>query len=687
MMKMLFDGNYTDKFSLLAIANNENNTHPKQIKLLNSFAFIWLILSSVLIVIDFVISWEITNNIKGHILMWSSCWVILYVNRAGYFLIAANLLIFIGSVSFFLFAAIWTPNIFAEFNLMFIPCMAIALFERKIVPMISLFVCYSLYTIVFKYIVTYGEGFRWAEHFVLFFSFYVVTNYLKTINQKNEKLLEKEKQTIKKQAKELKELNEFKSHFFINISHEIRTPLTLLKGYINKLKIVSENKSYIKIIKNNTEQIQQIVDSIIDLSRLDASKLPLHKTKIDFNAFVTKLYTDFYPLFEEKNITFFLDKPQLNVYIDADRTLLKRAITNLLTNALKFTPVGGNVSVIITLKQNLNLAIIDNGIGISNRDLNLIFNRYFQSENHITKSKGSGIGLALTKSILKNHGYKISVKSTPHVTTNFCIEISNNDFITSPRDESRAISKKVGINEKPIVLIVDDHNQMLTYIETILENDFEILKADNGKKAYEIINKYSIKLLITDYMMPLIDGYELVSKLKKQNIIIPIIVLTARQDIESKVKMLHLGIDAYIYKPFNDQELLLTAKYCINNAKERNLFLKENPEFKIANKTSSLFLKQLKEIVNDNIGNSNFSVLELADKLHLTERTLYRRTKAMTGCSPKEIILECRMRKARELYEEGNFKTHHELALAVGYKNTPYFIKKFKAYYSINLEN
>jgi len=267
----------------------------------------------------------------------------------------------------------------------------------------------------------------------LFFLFYILTNYFKKQNNQIEKLLELErdkviadKVVLEEQRNKLDQLNEFKSHFFVNFSHEIRTPLTLIQGNVSRINLkgsIAENQGKIENINNQVAQIQNIINNIIDLSKIDSNEFTITCSKVALRPFLEKHYSEFQALFQKKEIQFdlIMDLPDITVLMDED--LMSKSINNLLSNALKFTPKKGKVTIEVSLEKELIIKIKDTGIGIPEHDVNKVFERFFQSKNDITKSQGSGIGLSFTQSILEAHQFDISLSSIPNEATTFTITI------------------------------------------------------------------------------------------------------------------------------------------------------------------------------------------------------------------------------------------------------------------------
>ncbi|WBX74346.1 HAMP domain-containing sensor histidine kinase [Tenacibaculum pacificus] len=309
---------------------------------------------------------------------------------------------------------------YGEYQYIVIPLFTLFFFNEKYIHYGSLIISIAAFYLPNIYWKLYPEQyFGYLNALVLFLGVFLIVKFFKKLNNKNEQLLEIEKNKVledkillEEQQIALKELEQFKSHFFVNLSHEIRTPLTLIKGYSSHIVFKdedTENKQMMKKIQNQTQYIQNIVDNILDLSKLEENKLTLNKKPVDFSLLITKLYTDYQILFYKKNISFTISKvPNVNILIDEE--LFTSAINNLLHNALKFTDKKGKVCINVIYDKNLYIEIIDNGIGIPVEDMDKIFTRFFQSKNHITKSQGSGIGLSFTKNLIEAHEVFIKCK-------------------------------------------------------------------------------------------------------------------------------------------------------------------------------------------------------------------------------------------------------------------------------------
>lgn len=580
------------------------------------------------------------------------------------------------------------PDLGVKYYYVIPPLLSIIIFKSKwpslLAMLLGIFLFYKFYDLNIKI-----ESNK--LHFIsLFTTLFSIVYYLKKINQKNEV-------ELRIQQLELEKLNEFKSQFFINLSHEIRTPITLIKGYTSQINLKEDesiNTHKLNIVKNQTTQIEGIVNSILDLSKLDENKLPLHCTTTDLKDFLNKHYADFKTLFDKKEILFNLNikDKDLNVFMDVD--LINKAFTNLINNALKFTSKKGRVTINAYLKNDLIIEVTDTGIGIPKQDITKVFNRFYQSKNHITKSQGSGLGLSFAKNILNAHGFSIKVSSIPDVETSFKINIPKkyiSNTITTKNSKKEAEPTTIVKNtddvavihkNKTTILVVDDHEQMRTYLASTLQH-YNILKAENGKEALEMLKNNKIDLLLTDYMMPIMDGEQLVKQIKKQKLNLPVIILTARVDDFAKLNMLRMGVDGYLNKPFIEEELLLIVKNSLKmyaNIVEIKKTLKpEDKEY--LDTYGTKFKEQISAYVLSNISDLELNIQDISDYFNISQSTLNRRLKSVLGQTANQFIMQVKIEKARQLQITNPELSKKEIGFSVGFKNTTHLFNKIAEKY------
>ncbi len=690
-------------YGLSSKFENEKN---KRIKILNGYAIIWLHLILFFFVATLITQgFSLLNDHSKTIINYTDLiaqgvtalflFPVLHLNKNYHFGIARALFLSIAFINVFAYAIFIFPGNFTEYYFLIHGGLSLSLFKRNVYPFILMVISFCLFLTPYYFFDAYSEDYierlLLSPALRLFISLYLLFNYFKRLNHRNEKLLSLEKDKVlsdkiilQKQESELRKLNDFKSHFFVNFSHEIRTPITLIKGYTSRIESKdAENQKKLNIVNEQISNIESILNNILDLSKIDANELRLEKTQVDFEPLIKKHYINFIELFNKKNIDFSLnaDIPKLSIFCDEE--FIAKSLNNLLSNALKFTPKNGNVTIEIKYNTDLSISIIDNGIGIPEEDLTKIFDRFYQSKNEINKSQGSGIGLAFTKNIIEAHGFSIEAQSKPYKTTRFTITIPN-QFVT---EEIEFVNTKINLShrdnkDKPTILIVDDYKQLRDYLKDVL-SDYQILEAENGAEALKIIQSQPIDLLITDYMMPKMDGKELIKNIKKAKLKFPIIILTARIDESVKLRMLRIGVDDYLIKPFLEEELLLTVKKSLEAhtnilVEKSNLLDSEVIDFE---NLSSDFSIKIAQKINDNIASSDFGVQDIADYFDISKSTLNRRAKAILGQTTQQLILQARLEKARDIYLQNPKMTQKEIAKKVGMSNTSYLFKKLKETY------
>lgn len=519
----------------------------------------------------------------------------------------------------------------------------------------------------------------------LFFSFFIVVSYFKNLNFRNEKILEAK-------TKELEELDQFKSQFFTNISHEIRTPLTIVNGYIAELEEDSSKAKEIKqSVKKQVLKITNIVDSVLDLAKMQTSNFSLQLKSTNVSELLRKQFVNFESLFSQKNIDFHLENTKMDYYSLIDPVLFEKAINNLIINALKYTDKG-KVNIICTTESNqLIVKITDTGVGIADVNSESVFNRFYQVNNDINKSGGSGIGLAFCKEIIDLHQGTISLKSELNKGSEFTIKIPLEKCLSTIIDkESFAINKEEKTASLKVIktpkikshfLIIDDSYDMRKYLRSILPN-YNCLEASNGIEALEIISKYKVDFIITDYMMPKLNGYELVKQLDRNKNNIPIIMLTAKTDMETKLDVLKLGIDDYITKPFHKNELLARIDNCTKNFTAQKIY-NENNHKEIKSSEEDKFIAKLKDYIIKNSENTSLNQEIIAYEFKISKSSFYRKIKSTTGLTPNNFIREVRLQKAYSIIQKDSNINLKELASKVGFQHTSYFSKVYENRFGI----
>jgi signal transduction histidine kinase/ligand-binding sensor domain-containing protein/DNA-binding response OmpR family regulator len=517
------------------------------------------------------------------------------------------------------------------------------------------------------------------------------------------------------EAEKLHEVDEMKSRFFANISHEFRTPLTLIFGPAKDISEKAKDvdiKQSAGIIRRNASRLHGLVNQLLDLSKLEAGRMTLEASEQNIIPLLKGLVLSFTSFAERKKITLKLNtvKENIDVYIDKDK--VEKIITNILSNAFKFTHEGGKIDFTVEkLIKEVEIKIIDNGVGIPKERIDKIFDRFYQVDgSHTRESEGTGIGLALTKELVELHKGKIKVESKEGEGTTFtvllplgkehlkseeiCEEVKGKkedkevtltaDMIPEPESrKEKADTDLLFETDKPLLLIVEDNTDVRKYIINHLEDEYRIQEAVDGADGLEQSVNHIPDLIITDVMMPKMDGFELCSKLKtdERTSHIPIIILTAKATSKDKIEGYETGADDYIMKPFDEKELRVRIKNLIDQRKKlRENFKKEgliDLENKNITSVDKIFLQRTVEVIDNNLSDSTFGVESFARELAVSRSLLHKKLVALIGEPPSEIIKRVRLRKAAKLIENkaGNIS---EIALEIGFNNPAYFSECFK---------
>ncbi|MEN2416243.1 hybrid sensor histidine kinase/response regulator transcription factor [Flavobacterium mesophilum] len=507
-----------------------------------------------------------------------------------------------------------------------------------------------------------------------------------------------------------------KLDFFTNVSHEIRTPLTLILGPIEKLeKLTTENtpaKKYALSIKNNTERLYRLVNELLDFRKAESGNMRLYFSEEELVGTLKAIYESFQTLAEAKNIdyTFKSSDSEILVYFDKDQ--IEKVFFNLLSNAFKFTPNGGAIQLKIALKkQKVKITVTDNGKGIAIHNLDAIFTNFYQAD----QSFGTGIGLALTKSLIELHKGKISVKSKPASEekagkTTFVVELQLGrnhlkeiDITPIPKIENTIIEDVVdpatenfienqteeNKEKKATILIVEDNDEVRDFIKQSLETNYHVYESENGLEGWKNALQIIPDLIISDVMMPVMDGLELCEKIKTdvRTSHIPVILLTAKSAPVHQVQGLQQGADVYVTKPFNDQILQLNIKNLLSlKATLQKKYSEQILKLPIITTTESsqeeIFLQKLQQIVENNIGNANLDLGFITTEIGMSKSVLYKKFSALTNLSLNEFIKNQRLKHAVELFQNGETSTL-TVALQVGFNDVKYFSREFKKMYGI----
>jgi len=504
------------------------------------------------------------------------------------------------------------------------------------------------------------------------------------------------------------EFNQVRTAFLENISHEIRTPLTLINGYLNLInEETSDNqkvKGYINNALLNSKKVIFDADEILNLLKFEDHKMSLKIVSKELNEFLRSTFCSFDILANTRNIELiYKSKIPNNYKVDIDAFKVEKILTNLVSNAIKFS--NSNSKVIVEteiLNANLEIKVIDFGQGIDKEDLERIFTRFYQTKNN--KSIGGiGIGLLLAKDFAQFLGGNITVESEmgKGSTFKFNMPLSENVIIEESKevfsikdmnpnlvDKEKSKETKIIDTNKPSILIVEDSIEMSNYLKEILMPFYNCTFAFDGLEGIELAKKQTFDLVASDVMMPKADGYEFKKLLKvlPEYTSIPFILITAKSLSEDKVKGFSIGIDDYITKPFNKEELIVRINNLLKNSDELKLSIKtpDNTLKDIPETHADKLLKEVADIIMDNISNENFKVEDLASKMNYSQRQLSRILNRYTGLSTIKFIQEIKLREAYKLIESKKFNTISEVQFEVGITSSSYFSEKFKNRFGIN---
>lgn len=508
---------------------------------------------------------------------------------------------------------------------------------------------------------------------------------------------------LKKQKADLQSLDRAKSQFFANISHELRTPLTLIispiESAINKVKSKTA-KADLAMAHKNSKRLLSLVNEILDLSKLESGKMQLHETAVPLEKLLRRIFFSYHSLSQLRGVmlSFAYHLPS-DLVATMDVEKFEKVLNNLLSNAVKHTPQGGVVTL-RAIEENglLKIAIEDTGKGIAPENQEKIFDRFYQVEAEGGGVQGgSGIGLAYAKEIARLFGGNLTVTSeltkgsvfTFFMPLNKAVsDVSVNTTPTSGEEINTqdTVIFPIASNGTSIyqaqLLIVEDNPEMNQFLVQTLSPYFSCLTAFDGEEAYEMVQQNKVDLIISDVMMPNMDGFDFMEKVKKHDRYIPSIMLTARAMEEDKLKGLAIGVDDYLTKPFNTKELVARVFNLLKNKKSREQYIEETADSDAvedkALTADEQFLQNIKALVYQQIDNPNYKITDLAHDATISQRQLERNLKKLTGFAPVEFVREIRLQKAYQLLESRQFATIADVRYAVGMENASYFTKKFK---------
>lgn len=550
----------------------------------------------------------------------------------------------------------------------------------------------------------------WA--YTLYFIILVLIIYFIYRNVSNRIVLKRDILISRIDKQKSEELTQIKLRYFTNVSHELLTPLTIISCLIEDFnhQFPNQFKQY-SIMKSNVSRLKRLLQQILDFRKVESGNMKLAVKEADLVAFVKNIcWNNFEPLANQKQIQFSIDAPEkLTAWFDEDK--IDKILFNILSNAFKHTPTKGaiNVSVQKTTKTDadyVQIFISDTGSGISQDRIPFIFERFFGDEIGI---ESNGIGLSLTKELAEIHKGSISVESELNKGTTFVVEfpIDSEKYLANERegnlqdiqlfplteqtveDPAAVVAATVSPNPDVVVLVVEDNADLLMVLGNTLTRLYKVVKASNGVEAMKIVKENDIDLIISDVMMPEMDGLTL-CKTIKQDINYshtPVLLLTAKNQIADRIESYNAGADAYISKPFEMEVLIARINSLIMNRQQRNKAYQSSltihPKETENDSMDGLFLRQAIGVVEENLANFDFTHEQLIDAMNTSKSTLYRKIKSLTGLSPSEFVRNIRLKHACIMLQNGTGNVS-DVAYAVGFNDPKYFSTCFKSEFGVS---
>lgn len=519
---------------------------------------------------------------------------------------------------------------------------------------------------------------------------------LEISRQKDEIQLQKEQ--LEKQANMLASLDELKSKFFANISHELRTPLTLiispLSDFVTSAKTI-KNKEVFQMILRNARRLQSMIDELLQLARMEKGAVDFKTEWVDINRSAKMITSSFHDIARDNGVSFCQDFSEKNHLTPIDQNGMEKVFSNLISNAIKFTPKGKKVSVKTYFDSSFfHFIVSDQGMGIDKNEQEKIFERFYRGSN-ATNSLGTGIGLSLVRDMVTLHQGTVTVSSTPSGGAEFHVQIPLNTLIhdndNAPEKDytfTKLTNKEATAEDHYKLLVVEDYKELRTYLTTTLSDNYKVLQATNGLEGLRILENTPVDIIVSDVMMPGMDGYTFAREIRenRETCHIPIILLTAKASEISLIKGLEAEADAYITKPFSMGHLRATL---VNQLKIRNRLrdkfntsVEVNPSEITTTSMDEKFIQKAIKTIKENIEDPDFSVDLFCNKLAMGRTSVHRKLTALTGLSTSEFIMSIRLKRAAQLLR-GKTAQVSEIAYTVGFKDVSYFTKCFKKKFKI----
>jgi DNA-binding response OmpR family regulator/nitrogen-specific signal transduction histidine kinase len=514
----------------------------------------------------------------------------------------------------------------------------------------------------------------------------------------------------RQEAERAHSLEQLKTKFFTNVSHEFRTPLTLIISPLDKIINQTpdeENRKQLNLVQRNARRLLSLVNQLLDFRKMEVQEINLHPAIGDIVGFSKDISHSFMDIAEKKNIRFSFSSniESLEIYFDRDK--FEKILFNLLSNAFKYTPDNGTVGINLAYEPPANgetdgtlaIEIKDTGIGIPANMQEKIFERFFQTDvPQSMANQGTGIGLAITKEFVRLHNGIITVKSEPEKGTCFTVLLPAKKIYNAPvrtaistvpaENPEEMLPESQKRSKKKTIVVVEDNEDIRFYLKDNLKGYYKVEEASNGKEGWEKIKQLNPDLVVSDIMMPLMDGVELARKIKTETLTahIPVILLTAIGSEEKQLQGLKAGVNDYITKPFTFEILaskirnLLAQQELLHKRFQKQIEV--NPQEVTITPVDEKFLKQALEIVEKNMDKPEFSVEDLSRDMFMNRVTLYRKILSITGKTPIEFIRTLRLKRAAQLLEKSGMSIA-EIAYEVGFNNPKNFTKAFKEEFKI----
>lgn len=490
-----------------------------------------------------------------------------------------------------------------------------------------------------------------------------------------------------------------KLHFFTNVSHELRTPLTLIVNPLEQLarkeKLSAEGHGYVEVAQKNASRMVRFINQLLDLRKIESNKATLHLSRVNIVEFVQKISDHFAAELQSKNIRLEImpDQPELVAAVDADK--MDVVVYNLLANAVKFTPEGKTIRIIIRSGDPFHIEVRDQGPGVDADKLEEIFELFYEGHTTAARQKGSGIGLALSKEIVHLHGGRIEARNNKEGGLSVTVTLQRGEV---PVPESlKAIAIPGSTNglageDAPLVLLVEDNDELRSFLHQQLSERYRVQVAGNGLEGWQKALQLSPDLILSDVMMPIMDGIQMLGKIKNDvnSSHIPVILLSARGAVENQIEALQVGADYYITKPFNNEflgasidNLLRQRKKLFDKLVKKQAAVELGPGPVVVTSKDETFLKEVILVVEEKMTDAGFNIEAVAEHMHMSRTTFYKKFKSLTGLTPVEFVKDMRLQRARQ-YLDAGADNISEVAYSAGFSNPKYFSTCFREKYKVS---